>query len=69
MADVTLCCIQKIPGRQDASLSSLVWCRSEDEDAAPLGRLFSAGLDGFVTEWDLLTLQPKVSSVLEHLAC
>ena len=65
MADGTLCCLQKIPGRQDAAISSLVWCRSEDEDAAPLGRLFSAGLDGFVIEWDLLALQPKVRSVLD----
>jgi len=50
---------QRIAGRKDAEISSLVWCESEDEDE-PHGRLFSAGLDGFITEWNLRTLQPKV---------
>lgn len=50
---------QKIAGRKDAAVSSLVWCQPEDEDE-PRGRLFSAALDGFITEWDLRTLQPKV---------
>ncbi|KAG0557990.1 hypothetical protein KC19_11G171000 [Ceratodon purpureus] len=52
-------CQLTIPGRQGAAISSLVWCHSLEEDASPLGRLFSSGLDGLVTEWDLLTLQPK----------
>ncbi|CAM6020208.1 unnamed protein product [Sphagnum balticum] len=51
-------CQLKIAGRKDAEISSLVWCESEDEDE-PHGRLFSAGLDGFITEWNLRTLQPK----------
>jgi U3 small nucleolar RNA-associated protein 4 len=51
-------CQLRIAGRKDAEISSLVWCESEDEDE-PHGRLFSAGLDGFITEWNLQTLQPK----------
>ncbi|CAM6083883.1 unnamed protein product [Calypogeia fissa] len=52
-------CLLTIPGKEDAAISSLVWCKSWDEEVSPLGRLFSAGLDGFITEWDLQTLQPK----------
>lgn len=52
-------CQLTIPGRQGAAISSLVWCQSLEVNASPLGRLFSSGLDGLVTEWDLQTLQPK----------
>lgn len=61
--EVGLFDLQSIPGRRDAHISSLMWCKARGEDDSPLGRLgrlFSAGLDGFVTEWDLHTLQPKV---------
>lgn len=61
--EVGLFDLQSIPGRRDAHISSLMWCKARVEDDSPLGRLgrlFSAGLDGFVTEWDLHTLQPKV---------
>ncbi|CAK9225547.1 unnamed protein product [Sphagnum troendelagicum] len=51
-------CQLKIAGRKDAAVSSLVWCQPGAEDE-PRGRLFSAALDGFITEWDLRTLQPK----------
>ncbi|GBG66273.1 hypothetical protein CBR_g57871 [Chara braunii] len=48
-------CFSKIPGRKEASISSLVWC----EGGSPSGRLFSAGLDGLLVEWDLCTLRQK----------
>ncbi|CAK9875951.1 unnamed protein product [Sphagnum jensenii] len=51
-------CQLKIAGRKDAAVSSLVWCQPGAEDE-PRGRLFSAALDGFITEWDLRTLQSK----------
>lgn len=63
--------LQTIPGKEDAAISSLVWCKSRDVGVSPLGRLFSAGLDGFITEWDLVTLQPKVrfeSAILHNSA-
>lgn len=52
-------CQLTIPGRQGAAISSLTWCQALGEDASPLGRLFSSGLDGLVTEWNLRTLQPR----------
>ncbi|KAG6555830.1 hypothetical protein Mapa_002471 [Marchantia paleacea] len=52
-------CHLTIPGREEAAISSLVWCKSGGDQSTPLGRLFSAGLDGFITEWNLQTLQPK----------
>ncbi|KAG8201749.1 hypothetical protein JTE90_012809 [Oedothorax gibbosus] len=39
-----------IPGASTASVESLAWCK---------GRLFSTGLHGYVTEYDLSTLLPK----------
>eukprot|EP00271_Cylindrocystis_brebissonii_P004887 TRINITY_DN16808_c0_g1_i1.p1 TRINITY_DN16808_c0_g1~~TRINITY_DN16808_c0_g1_i1.p1 ORF type:complete len:1190 (+),score=220.21 TRINITY_DN16808_c0_g1_i1:223-3792(+) len=50
-------CELRIPGRKDAAISSLVWCLATRK--APRGRLFSAGLDGHITEWDLGSLAPK----------
>ncbi|MCO5547308.1 hypothetical protein L7F22_000756 [Adiantum nelumboides] len=49
-------CVLTIPGKKDASLSCLLWCPSR---CLKRGRLFSAGLDGFIAEWDLSTLQTK----------
>ncbi|KAI5056426.1 hypothetical protein GOP47_0028244 [Adiantum capillus-veneris] len=49
-------CVVTIPGKKGASLSCLLWCPSR---GTRRGRLFSAGLDGFITEWDLSTLQTK----------
>lgn len=46
------------PGKQDAAISSLVWCNSGSSER---GRLFSGGLDGLITEWDLKTLRPGES--------
>lgn len=52
-------------GGDDQSVESLAWAyppsSSSEEDsstAAPL-RLFSAGLNARLTEWDLTTLEPK----------
>ncbi|KAL2645510.1 hypothetical protein R1flu_013097 [Riccia fluitans] len=52
-------CHLTIPGKEEAAVSSLVWCKAGGNQSTPLGRLFSAGLDGFITEWNLETLQPK----------
>lgn len=49
-------CELVIPGKKDAAISCLLWCPS---NVSVRGRLFSAGLDGFISEWDLSTLQPK----------
>eukprot|EP00897_Mesotaenium_endlicherianum_P000557 jgi/Mesen1/10501/ME000083S10004 len=50
-------CELRIPGHKDAAVSSLVWCLATR--ANPRGRLFSAGLNGHITEWDLCSLSPK----------
>lgn len=49
-------CELTIPGRKDASLSCLLWCPSV---CSRRGRLFSAGLDGHIVEWDLQALRAK----------
>lgn len=49
-------CELTIPGKKDASISCLLWCPSS---CSKRGRLFSAGLDGFIVEWDLMTLRAK----------
>lgn len=51
-------CELTIPGKKDASISCLLWCPSS---SSKRGRLFSSGLDGFISEWDLSTLRPKES--------
>lgn len=51
--------MQRIPGRKDAAISSLAFCLASKE--CPQGKLFSAGLDGNLIEWDLKTLRQKVS--------
>lgn len=43
-------CIKRIPGRKHAAISSLAWTR---EGSSGRWRLFSGGLDGALTEWDL----------------
>ena len=40
-----------IPGTEGESVETLTWCG---------GRLYSAGLNGQIVEWNLLTLVPKV---------
>lgn len=52
--------IQTIPGVNGSSITSLAWFR--EDVAKSRGRLFSAGLNGNITEWDLKTLMPKVST-------
>lgn len=51
-------CELAIPGRDDSVISSLVWCQSISSSCSS-GRLFSAGLDGSISEWDLGSLQQK----------
>lgn len=47
-----------IPGiRESGVIESLVWIES---------RLFSAGVDGLVREWDLDSLQAKVQDLFNH---
>ncbi|KAJ7381451.1 U3 small nucleolar RNA-associated protein 4 [Desmophyllum pertusum] len=41
-----------IPGCDGTSVESLDWCR---------GRLFTGGLHANITEWDLISLHPKVT--------
>ena len=50
--------LQEIPGRKNCAITSLIWCGATT--VLPRGRLFSAGLDGRITEWDLSSLSPKV---------
>ncbi|GJP41746.1 hypothetical protein CLOM_g1394 [Closterium sp. NIES-68] len=63
-------CELRIPGRRDAAISSLVWCLPPSYLPSPAagtlpagqtarGRLFSASLDGTITEWNLATLAPQ----------
>ena len=42
--------MQRIPGKEEAALSSLAWAR---DPVAGTERLFSGGLDGVLTEWDV----------------
>jgi U3 small nucleolar RNA-associated protein 4 len=49
-----------IPGTKDSNIESLVWVHDGTSEERQKPRLFSAGLDGIVQEWDLETLQPKV---------
>ncbi|KAJ8041724.1 U3 small nucleolar RNA-associated protein 4-like [Holothuria leucospilota] len=45
---------QTIPGSEQRNVNSLAWVK---------GRLFSAGLQGNITEYDLVKLSPKVSNL------
>ncbi|GMH38641.1 hypothetical protein BSKO_06525 [Bryopsis sp. KO-2023] len=46
-----------IPGRKGAAISSLLWAKG----GKGRWRLLSGGLDGFIVEWDLQTLDVKTS--------
>lgn len=48
--------LQTLMGSRDMALTSLAWLQ---EPTTGLWRLFSGGLDGSLTEWDLLARQPK----------
>ncbi|XP_024544921.1 WD repeat-containing protein PCN isoform X1 [Selaginella moellendorffii] len=52
-------CQLTIPGMQGAAISCLEWCSSS---VSRQGRLFSSGLDGFITEWDLERLEAKAQT-------
>uniref|UniRef100_A0A2N9EE06 Uncharacterized protein n=1 Tax=Fagus sylvatica TaxID=28930 RepID=A0A2N9EE06_FAGSY len=51
-------CQLTIHGDPDSRVSSLVWCRAGSK-GLPCGRLFSASIDGSVSEWDLFDLKQK----------
>ena len=46
--------LQRIPGKEQAAISSLAWTF---DTISMSWRLFSGGLDGLLTEWDLVTLR------------
>eukprot|EP00898_Chlorokybus_atmophyticus_P002048 jgi/Chlat1/2844/Chrsp194S03000 len=46
-----------IPGSEGGAITSLAWCK--EGVAGTRGRLFSAGHDAAITEWDLQALRPK----------
>ncbi len=48
--------MQRLPGREEASLSCMVWAQDPVDGSE---RLFTGGLDGAVTEWDLRTRRPR----------
>ena len=50
---------QVIPGKEDAAISALAWCH---DSSTQRWRLFSAGLDGLLLEWDLKAQKPLVVS-------
>lgn len=47
-----------IHGDSNSRVSSLVWCRTGSRGSSS-GRLFSSGIDGSVSEWDLFDLKQK----------
>ena len=48
--------VQRIPGKDHAAVSSLAWTF---DNVSLTWRLFSGGLDGLLTEWDLVALRPS----------
>lgn len=48
--------VQVIPGKEDSSISCLAWVK-DPVDASEA--LISGGLDGILTEWDLVTRAPR----------
>ena len=48
--------VQRIPGKDHASVSSLAWTYDK---VSMTWRLFSGGLDGLLTEWDLVASRPS----------
>ena len=51
--------MQRFPGREKAADSCLAWTK---EKSTGQWRLFSGGLDGLITEWDLSALRVKAVS-------
>jgi outer membrane protein assembly factor BamB len=49
--------IKRIPAKKNTSVESIVWVKTKCLD-----RLFTAGMHGYITEWDLDTLLPKNTS-------
>ena len=60
VVDLHACVVQRIPGKERSAISSLAWTY---EPPSGQWRLFSGGLDGLLTEWDLKALRPR--SVLD----
>lgn len=48
--------LQVIPGKEDACISCLAWVKDPVDGTEAL---VSGGLDGVITEWDLLAKVPK----------
>lgn len=48
--------LQRLPGREEACLSCMAWAQDPVDGSE---RLFTGGLDGALTEWDLRTRQPR----------
>jgi U3 small nucleolar RNA-associated protein 4 len=69
-------CDRRIPGAEGASITSIIWCyfpqseaarsvhsvRSEEGSVIADSRMFTAGLDARIVEWDWNTLSPRASS-------
>ncbi|KAK9825655.1 hypothetical protein WJX81_005809 [Elliptochloris bilobata] len=58
----TWTCTLRIPGRDNASLTSLAWLRDSEPGGDVAWRLFSGGLDGELVEWDLAQRRPLATS-------
>lgn len=54
----TSACLQRYPGRVGTTVQCIVWTRSSSS------RLFTAGLHGSITEYDLVSFEPKARSSL-----
>ncbi|CAL8461915.1 g1446 [Coccomyxa elongata] len=52
----TWTCFQRLPGREEASVSCMAWAQDPVDGSE---RLFTGGLDGALTEWDLRTRRPR----------
>lgn len=52
--------LRRIPGSEDAALTCVTWAAASS--GSQDSRLFSAGLDGQIIEYDLSTLRPKTVS-------
>lgn len=52
-------CIKRIPGKENSAISCLAWTFDKSTGR---WRLFSGGLDGLLTEWELTSLQASTVS-------
>lgn len=54
-------CAVRVPGEEGAALTALLWCAAswDEEGGAPAAALVSAGLNGYLVEYDLLNARPR----------